>query len=240
MPNPNRPYRAINLRSRKEKDKRNIAAAKSAPYGGDVIIKSKNKISSPTNSSKTLPRGAQVSFRNVNQVTKKPDVVTPAKEYKVTKTTPEKKIFVAGDHNPPGKPTIDRPTTPSLGKALKESPPKTQTRMTAQSKEQPSYDYKGKKEYSGRFETIPAKTVTQKKTVPSLKMAGESYSVPKNQVIVKRPTANPDEGITRSRVAKHVKWLGTRKTTKGLTAKPSTGGKTKTIWKKSPSRVKSK
>lgn len=217
-----------------------MAAASSSPVGGDVIIKSKNKIASPTNPSKTLPRGAQVSYRNVNQVTKKPDSVVPAKEYSTTKTTPAKKIFVAGDHNPPGKPTIDRPTTPSLGKALKESPSKTQTRMTAQSKEQPSYDYKGKKEYSGRFETIPAKTVTEKKTIPSLKMPGESYSVAKKQTIVKDQPTPFDAGQTRSNTTKQVNWLGTRKTTKGLTSKPSTGGKTKTIWKKSPSRIKRK
>jgi len=233
MPNPNRPYSKINFRSRKEKDTRNIAAAKSAPYGGDVIIKSKRKIENPANKSQMLPRGAQVSFRNVNETVKKPDTAVPAKKYSVSTTIPAQKKFVAGDYNPPGKPTVDRPTTMALGKQLKESPSKTQTRMAAQKAEKPTYEYKGKKEYSGRSEVIPAKMVTQEKKTPALTMKGESYTVPKKQVITKTEVTPLDQGLTRKNKRLHVPWLSSKKETKGLTAKPNTGGKTTTIWKKS-------
>lgn len=238
MPNPNRPYSKINFRSRKEKDRRNIAAAQSAPYGGDVIIKSKQKIANPANKAQMLPRGAQVSFRNVNETVKNPDATVPAKKYTTSTTIPAQKKFVAGDYNPPGKPTVDRPTTMALGKQLKESPAKTQARMDAQKAEKPTYEYKGKKEYSGRSEVIPAKTVTQEKTTPALTMKGESYTVPKKQVITKSVVSRPDQGLTRKSTAKHVPWLADKKETKGLTTKPNTGGKTTTIWKKSPNKIK--
>lgn len=237
MPNPSRPYSKINFRSRKEKDKRNLAAASASPYGGDVIIKSKNKVANPQNKSQMLPRGSQVSIRKVNEVTKKPSSTAPGQSFTVTKTTPEKRKFIPGDYNAPGNPTVDRQTTVSLGKSMKENPAKTQARMEAQAAGKTAYDYKGKKEYSGRIETTPAKTTTETKSVPKLTMEGESYSVPKNQVITKSPVAPGDQGMTRGKTAKHVKWLGSKKSTKGLTSKPNTGGSTKTIWRKSPNKI---
>lgn len=230
MPNPNRPYSKINFRSRKEKDSRNLAAAKSAPYGGDVIIKSKNKVANPANKSQMLPRGSQVSFRNVNESFKGKDITAPARKYTTSTTIPASKKFVPGDYNKPGNPTVDRPTTMSLGKELKESPGKTQTRMMAQKEGKTAYDYKGKKEYSGRVETIPAKTVSSETNVPALTMKGESYTMPKKQVISKTAVASPDQGLKHSRMAVHVPWAATRKSTKGFTEKPNTGGKSKIIW----------
>jgi len=239
MPNPDRPYSRINFRSRKEKDKRNIAAAKAAPHGGDVIIKSRNKIADPANKGRMLPRGSQVNFRNVSQTIKKPDTTVPAKKYTTSSTIPAKNKFVAGDYNPPGKPTVDRPTTPALGKQLREPASKTQARMDAQKEGRTSYDYKGRKEYSGRVETTPAKTVTSEKSIPALTIKGESYTTPKAQVMTKAPVFGQDKGLTRKADAKHVPWLSSRKETKGLTSKPNTRGKTTTVWK-SQNKIKRK
>ena len=163
----NPPYRKINLLSRKAKDEKGLASIKN---GGDYVIRSKNKISNPTNPSQTLSRGSKVSVRTKSDVITKSS--TSPTTYKSATIDVPKSKFVPGDMQ---KSVKDRPTTMALGKQLREDPKKTATRMDAQSKGKISYTGGGKEEYSGRIQKsyeprkinvpVPGKMSTSKETV---------------------------------------------------------------------------
>lgn len=163
----NPPYRKINLLSRKAKDEKGLASIKN---GGDYVIRSKNKISNPTNPSQTLSRGSKVSVRTKSDLITKSS--TSPTTYKSATIDVPKSKFVPGDMQ---KDVKDRPTTMALGKQLREDPKKTATRMDAQSKGKISYAGGGKEEYSGRIQKsyeprkinvpVPGKTIVSKEKV---------------------------------------------------------------------------
>ncbi len=207
--------------SRKSKDEQGLESIKG---GGEYTIRSRGKITSPTNPSKTLSRGSVVSVKP------KTETVTTATSnpptYKSTTIDVPTSKFVSGDFQ---KGVKDRPTTMALGKQLKEDPKKTASRMDAQSKGETSYTgRKGQAEYSGRID----KGFEKKKInmpVPS-KPTYKSETITKNVTSVKSPVSNAPAG--RGGVTKrgHVEWLDRKSENKAFTSKPNTGGRTKIKW----------
>ena len=221
------PFRKINLLSRKTKDERGLASIQG---GGEYTIKSRKKIPNPKNPSEMLPRGSNVSVatktENVQHELPKPDKVTQK-----TYDLPVRK-FIAGDYQ--DKP-IDRPTTMQLGKQLNENPAKTQTRMGAQAQGKTSYDFKGKKEYSGRVETT-YKPVTVTKREPQ-KPTVISVPITKKVTNVTKPVEVKGTVIKRKQSFENTPWTSTKKQTKGYTSNPNKGGKTRVKWMGSKVKV---
>lgn len=150
---------------RKAKDLRDLKNANAS--GGQVTIRSKNKITNPSNPSQTLGRGSTVTVTQRPVITQdKPKVTPGAKSTTVTRTD----SFVPGDMSENKR--IDRPTTPELGKSFRENPAKTQQRIGAQAKKETSYTTpSGKKEYSGRIKsTYEAKTTKAPDTIEAGKI----------------------------------------------------------------------
>lgn len=170
--------------SRKAKDKRGL---ESIQGGGSYTIRSRGKISHPNIPGAKLKRGSVVTVQNVPKAVKRPDVTIPGKTMTIQRMEPPKKTYIPGDFNPPGKPIADRPTTMSLGKSLREDPAKTQVRMQAQKEGRTSYDYKGRKEYAGRYETTPGRVVSETKTTPPKTIPGKVETIMKKQTTVEPP-----------------------------------------------------
>jgi hypothetical protein len=133
----------------------------------------------------------------------------------VLKTTLKtKRTFVPGDFNPPGKPVVDRETTPELGKKLGEPEAKTKARMSAQASGSPSYDYKGKKEYAGKYKNetkvelstnkLPVKTEIKK--VP-MQQPSKSTSMTMKKTSSKKPGTQKKFKATMKRRLPRVEYL---------------------------------
>lgn len=215
------PYKKITL-SRQSKDEQGLESIKG---GGDYTIRSRGKITSPTNPNKTLSRGSVVSVKPKSEVIVRQGPSTPTTYKSATIDVPKAK-FVAGDFQ---KGVKDRPTTMALGKQLNEDPKKTAARMDAQAKGETSYTgRKGQSEYSGRIDKGFEKKEI-KIPVPG-KPTYKSETVTRNVTSVKEPVKSAPVG--RGGVTKrgHVEWLDRKSENKAFTSKPNTGGKTKIKW----------
>jgi hypothetical protein len=116
---------------------------------------------------KDKPKGSGTSGKTVTA-----KVVPWAKSKVTVHSTPDRttKTFIAGDLQ--GNKVNDRPTTPQVGKSLNENPAKTKARMDAQAAGKTEYDFKGKKEYSGRNHNFTLKGSTNVDiTIPKTAMS---------------------------------------------------------------------
>lgn len=200
--------------SRKKKDLKGLESIKG---GGAYMVRSRNKVKNPNNPNQTLSRGSVVTVKP------KTETKTSPTTYKSVSIDVPKQKFVPGDFQTGVK---DRPTTMALGKQLKEAPAKTEARMNAQAKSQPSYiGRNGQSEYSGRFE----KSFDKKEI--KVPVPGKSEAITRNVTTVKAP---PPKGSLSGRGGTtkrgHVEWLDRKSENKAFTAKPNTGGKTKIKW----------
>lgn len=155
---------------RKAKDLRDLERAKKS--GGSVTIRSKGKITNPTNPAQSLGRGSTVTYTKTPVMKKDPDTVIPGK-HSVSVNKGERVIYQPGDFNQ-GK-VHDRPTTPELGKSLGENPEKTSRRIESQKSGETDYDAGGgKREYSGRTIKKPTTEYTVTKSPDRTKIGNVS------------------------------------------------------------------
>lgn len=197
------------LQFRKRKDQKAIAKAEKT--GGDVIIRSKGKISDPTGGKKPLERGTKIIMQRkaptAPTASKLKTTVTPGMDRKTTKT------YIKGDFNPDY--VHDRETTPALIKKLKEDPEKGGARMKAQSEGKTSYIFRGKHEYSGRNQRVHEDTPKLDVKVGKVDITPGSNATSHTKVI--RPKPVKDGAKTPpARKLPRAKWL-TNKESKGYT-----------------------
>lgn len=223
-----RPFSRINFLSRKAKDERGMA---SIAAGGEYTIRSKNKIADPTNPSKTLERGSKVKVGMQSQTITR---TTPGKtEHEEVTTHVPQTTFHPGDI--PKDKVVDRMTTMATGAAARENPEKTKVRMEAQKSEKTSYDFKGKKEYSGRYETkhVPHKITIAKVGEPTI----TRETMTKPVTTVTKPVAAKSQVIKRKQEFQNTPWTSTKRDTKGFTSNPNSGGRTRVKWSGSSVKV---
>ena len=223
------PFGKINLLSRKGKDERGMA---SIAQGGDYKIRSKGKIADPTNPSQTLQRGSNVHVGTKTETISKPGPTSPTTYEDRPIDVPVKK-FVPGSFHV-NKP-VDEKTSMASGAIRHENPAKTQMRMEAQKNEQTSYDFKGKKEYSGRHETV-YKQGKIKVPVPG-KPTVVKHTITKPIVKVTKPTKPASQYVPKKQSFENTPWTSTKKQTKAFTSHPNSGGHTKIKWRGSKVKV---
>lgn len=237
---PKKPYATINLLSRKAKDKRQAGAMQQAiSEGKSYAFKKKSNKPTTIMSGDNKPvtatgRGTEVSSGVMTKSETK-----PGKEYSLEVEKPnsakEKKTFVPGDMQ--DSKVHNRKSYMGMSSMMKEHPDKTRKRieeqegMETKSKlgmlndedeksvksgySSPTKTSHGGKEYYGTVKT--EKTPAEKKTI--------SFKSPDQTTVTKKPyvkvspmktapqLADRDMGSKRG----HVKWLDSKKETKGLT-----------------------
>lgn len=170
-----------------------------------------------------LPKGSNVTV--AKKVETKTTTVPMPDKTETKKYQVQVRKFVGGDYQ--DKP-IDRPTTMALGKQLGENRAKTMVRMQAQKEGKTSYDFNGKKEYSGRIETTTKPVTVEKKVLQKPMVI--SQPIIKKSVNVTKPVAPAAKVINRKQEFKNAPWTDSKKETKGYTSKPNKGSM-KVRWK---------
>jgi hypothetical protein len=134
---------------------------------------------------------------------------------------PKKRKYIAGYYDDKNKSPLDEPTTEEQGRTLGEDPAKTRRRMQAQEAGEETYEWKGRKEYAGRYDRSEG-VEPSPKVIPSPdpKVTGGLVVKTWPKPTVDTPPARKDygkaSGKTHKRLPPTVKWLRGKDRGRGL------------------------